>query len=348
MLDDLKYIHEKDSSDAIGSAARMLTLLGSRLNVTGSLKYGDIENIIVAAMGDSSLSAMIARVFPGTTLPLEIVRDYTLPPYANDKSLVILASYSGNTEETLSIYAAAKARGCRLAVIAGGGRLLGLAKQDGVPFIKIPQHAQPRYAGLYMFRALLDIVGSRYLVAEPAYEAAIRKACDMLQEPIAGWAPDRPTAVNAAKRLALEIMGKSVVIYSGSLLYPAAYKWKLGINQNAKQIAWTSQLPEYNHNEMTGWTKQPVNKPYAVLELLSSLEHPRVVKRFEIGDRLTSGMRPEAIRIQAEGDTVIAQLLYLFVFGEMVSIYLALLNGIDPAPLKLVDKFKEEMGDFSL
>lgn len=345
MLDDLKYIHEKDSSDALGSAAKMHELLTTCFEVVGDTKNVKAKNIIFSAMGDSALAAMFVRVFPGVSIPLEIVRDYSLPSYADSGSLVVLASYSGNTEEALSIYAAAKAKNCRLMVIAAGGKLLEMAQQDGLSFVKIPQGRHPRYAGLYVLRAFLDILSLLNLTVEKEYENILHTTYASLERLKSSWVPDRPTSQNSAKQLALELMGKSVVVYSGPLLYPAAYKWKIGINQNAKQLAWSGQLPEYSHNEMTGWTRQPIEKPYAIIELMSSFEHPRITKRFEVGDRLTSGMRPEAIKVLAEGDTIITQLLYAFILGEMTSLYLALLNGVDPTPLKLVDKFKEAMGD---
>jgi glucose/mannose-6-phosphate isomerase len=138
-------------------------------------------------------------------------------------------------------------------------------------------------------------------------------------------------------------MGKSIVVYSGPKLSPVAYKWKLGFNENAKQIAWVNQYPELNHNEFTGWSKQPVDKPYAVIELRSSLEHPRIQKRFEVTERLLSGIRPSPLVVDAEGESLLTQLVWSAVLGDFVSVYLALLNGLNPAPLELVDKLKQAM-----
>ncbi|HSD56425.1 MAG TPA: SIS domain-containing protein, partial [Candidatus Saccharimonadales bacterium] len=159
------------------------------------------------------------------------------------------------------------------------------------------------------------------------------------------WLPDVPTSKNPAKQLAQELIGKSVVIYSGPKMYPAAYKWKIGFNENAKQVAWVNQLPEFNHNELTGWTKQPVEKPYAVIDLRSSLEHPRIQKRFEVGTRLLSGMRPQPNVVQAEGETTLDHLAWLIVFGDFVGIYLAILNGLNPVPLEMVDKLKQALSE---
>jgi glucose/mannose-6-phosphate isomerase len=155
------------------------------------------------------------------------------------------------------------------------------------------------------------------------------------------WRPDVPTDKNQAKQIALELMGKSVVIYAGPKLAPAAYKWKISLNENAKQIAWWNELPEFNHNEMLGWLEQPVQKPYAVIELRSKLEHPRIQKRFEVTNQVLSGKRPASIIIEPKGDDILEQLLYTIALGDFVSIYLALLNNLNPTPVDLIEKFKK-------
>jgi glucose/mannose-6-phosphate isomerase len=138
----------------------------------------------------------------------------------------------------------------------------------------------------------------------------------------------------------MELAGKSPVIYAGPLLAPAAYKWKISFNENAKNVAWWNQFPELNHNEFIGWASHPVDKPYGVIDLRSNLEHPRVQKRFEVTERLLSGLRPAPNVVQAQGETILQQLLWTVAFGDFVSIYLALINGVNPAPVDLVEKFK--------
>ena len=152
-----------------------------------------------------------------------------------------------------------------------------------------------------------------------------------------------PAAKNPAKKLARELMGLSPVIYSGPFLWPAAYKWKISINENAKNVAWCNQYPEFNHNEFIGWSSHPIEKLYAVVDLKSSFDNPQTKKRFEISDRLLSGRRPAAHVIEAAGDTELKQLLWMTAFGDFVSIYLAILNGIDPTPVDLIEKLKSAL-----
>jgi glucose/mannose-6-phosphate isomerase len=124
---------------------------------------------------------------------------------------------------------------------------------------------------------------------------------------------------------------------------PIAYKWKISFNENAKNIAFTNELPEFNHNEFIGWSSHPIEKPFAVLDLVSKFEDPRILRRFEISDRLLSGMRPKAITVNLKGDTPLRQMLWGSILGDFVGIYLALLNGVNPTPVDLIEKLKIEL-----
>ena len=122
-----------------------------------------------------------------------------------------------------------------------------------------------------------------------------------------------------------------------------AYKWKISWNENAKNVAFWNVLPEFNHNEFMGWTSHPVEKPYVVFDLRSSFDYPKITKSFEISDRLLSGKRPKANVIELQGESVIAQMLWASIFADFVSIYLAILNGVDPSKVELIEKLKQEL-----
>lgn len=343
MLDDLKLIHERDAQDALGIAEKQGNQLLADLPLQGDLGEFEITNVVYAGMGGSALAASYVPVWPGIQVPFEVVRDYQLPAYVSRTTLVIVASYSGNTEEVLSSLRDAEDKGARIAIIAGGGALQAAAETKGLPWIQLPKAAQPRYAVLYNFRALLNILIAAKLADGPQVLGELTKAAGFLAASTAAWRPDVPANSNPAKQLAHELIGRSAVVYSGPKLFPAAYKWKIDFNENAKQIAWLGCYPEFNHNEFLGWTKQPTDKPYTVIDLRSSLEHERIQKRFEVSARLLSGMRPEPHVVEAQGNTVLEQLLWTAVFGDFVTIYVALLNGLNPAPVDLVEKLKKEL-----
>lgn len=343
MLDDLKLIHERDTADALGIAEKQGKQLLRDLPLLGKTSFTDIRNVVYAGMGGSALAASFIATWPRLAIPFEVIRDYTLPEYVGKQTLVIVASYSGNTEEALSALADAAARQAQIVVIAGGGKLKTAAETYQYPWIELPEAAQPRYAVLYNFRALLEILASAQLLDRAKVFAELEAAAPFLAKATAGWRADVPTANNPAKQLARELMGKSLVVYGGPKMWPAAYKWKISCNENAKHIAWAGQYPEFNHNEFLGWSKQPVDKPYVVIDLRSSFEHERVQKRFEVSARLLSGMRPQPHVVEAQGDTVLEQLLWTIAYGDFVTLYLALLNGLNPAPVDLIEKFKKEL-----
>lgn len=342
MLDDLKYIHDRDASDALGIAAKQASQLTAAFDLSGNREFGPIDNVVYAGMGGSALAALLIGAWPKTTVPFEVVRGYELPAYVSERTLVIAASYSGNTEETIAAFTEAQQRGAQLAVISGGGTLDSLAAEAGCLRGSLPKVVQPRYAILYNFRLLLDILSVTGVIASLVFDE-LPDAAAFLEKEIQAWLPTVPTAQNPAKQLALETLGTSVVVYGGPHLAPAAYKWKISFNENAKQVAWVGFYPEFNHNEFMGWTKQPVEKPYRVIDLRSDLEHPRVQKRFAVSDRLLSGMRPAAEVVTARGETVLQQLLWTIAYGDFVSLYAGIANGLDPAPVLLIEKFKKEL-----
>lgn len=342
MLDDLKYIHEKDAQDALGIAEKQWQQLQHVYEV-GNLKSGDgsFQNVVFAGMGGSALAALISQSWPGYQVPFEISRDYNIPAYVSDKTLFIASSYSGNTEETIEAMDRAKEKGAVIAVITSGGKMQELAHQNGWLLAQIPSGLQPRHAALYSLKALVTVLEQAGL-AESA-GTTLYQASESLRDSTAGWRADVKTDQNEAKQLALELSGATPVIYAGPKLFPVAYKWKISFNENAKNVAWCNQFPEFNHNEFLGWTSHPIEKPYKVIELKSNLEHERTQKRFEVTNRLLSGRWPQPHIVEAHGNTLLEQLLYTIALGDFVSIYLALLNGLNPTPVDLIEKFKTEL-----
>lgn len=338
MLDDLKYIHQRDASDALGIAEKQWQQLTHDYGIQWQPKT-KIQNVVVAGMGGSALAATFVKSWPGLDVPFEVVRDYTLPLYAGQNTLVVASSYSGNTEEALSALKEAEAHGCQIAVIASGGELAGLAKEKGYPLYELPGGVQPRMAVFYNFAALVQLFEAAGLVTDKVAE--LKTSAEWLSKQTTSWFPDVATPKNQAKQLALECMGKSPVIYAGPKLFPVAYKWKINFNENAKNVAWCNQYPEFNHNEFLGWASHPVDKPYTVIDLRSNLEHERVQKRFEVTERLLSGKRPAAEIVKVQGETLIQQLLWAVCLGDFVSLYVALLNNQDPSNIDLLEKFKK-------
>lgn len=341
MLDDLKYIHQRDAEDALGVAEKQPEQLTASFSLNPI--EGPIDNIVFAGMGGSALAALFSKTWPGHKVPFEVCRQYHIPSYVSAKTLFIASSYSGNTEETLSGLAEAEQKNAKIVVIASGGKLIEIAKQKNYPHIVLPTAGQPRYAVFYSFRALVTVLVAAGLAGDSQLDE-LKKVADFLEQAKQNWLPTVPTDKNSAKKLAYELAGKAAVVYAGPLMSPAAYKWKISFNENAKNLAWWNEYPEWNHNETSGWLAQPQDKLYSVVELRSNLEHEHVQKRFEIMAKLLSGKRPAPEVVQAEGDDVLSQMLWTVMFGDFVTLYLALLNNIDPSPVTVQEQIKKDLG----
>lgn len=344
MLDDLNIIAQRDPQGALDFAANEPTQLTHDFGARKSMTFdAQIYNIVHAGMGGSAFPGSFIATWPQTSVPLEVCKNYNLPAYVNKNTLVIASSFSGNTEETLSALEEAEAKQAQIVVLAHGGKLAEIAKSKKYKFIEIPECPQPRTASFYFYRAIVEILAAAKLVPENAPDE-LAKLSAPLQKAVEGWKKEVPTAQNRAKQIAMELAGKTAIIYSGPLMYPAAYKWKISVNENAKNTAWCNYFPELSHNEFIGWSSHPIEKPFACINLISSFEHPRVLKRFEVTEQLLSGKKPVATNVNAVGGSVAEQMLYLILLGDFTTNYLALLNGVNPTPVDLVEKFKKALG----
>ena len=345
MLDDNNVIKQRDPENALGVAAEQAEQARFSVQVESPENDGrEITKVVVAGMGGSALAAILAKTWlkEELTVPFEVVRTYDLPAYVDYNTLVIASSYSGNTEETLSCLKEARLKNAQVAIIAAGGKLKESAESDKMAHVVLPGHLQPRMAVIYNLRALVAIL-SHFGVASYDRFGEIADTADWLAAETKNWTPDVTTDKNYAKQLALLAVGKSPVFYGGAITAPVAYKWKISWNENAKNVAFWNEYPETSHNEFIGWASHPVEKPFAVFDLVSNLEHSQILKRFKVTDKLLSGLRPKAITVDMAGDTAIKQLLWGSILADFVSIYVAILNGVDPTPVVLVEKLKEEL-----
>ena len=299
ILDNPQVLSQRDPQNALGIALNQCDYFSATFEASFEPK-GQIENIVWAGMGGSALPMVVVEAWPRLKIPFQVVRNYTIPPYVSSKTLFIASSYSGNTEETLEALSHAEAAGAQIAVVAAGGKLAEIASEKGYPLFSIPGGIQPRMATFYFVSAFLAIIRPLDVTVEDVSE--LQSVGPWLREQLSSFGAETPTSENYAKQLAIQLVGKTTITYAGPLLFPAANKLKICMNENAKNTAWTNQYPEFNHNEFIGWSSHPVEKPFAVVEFRSNLEHERVQKRFEVSERLLSGMRPSPIVITPKGE----------------------------------------------
>ena len=300
--------------------------------------------LIVAGMGGSAIGGDLAVAVLGdrATRPITTSRDYGLPPWTTPDTMVLCSSYSGDTEETLAAYDAAGALGASRIVCTTGGRLADSARGDGVPVIPLPGAYQPRAAIGYSLVAALEVAALAG-VAEPLH-TEIDVACAHAQRLVAQWGPDAAED-SLAKRLARSLLGTTPQIAGAGLTAPIAYRWKTQFNENAKVPCFAAALPELDHNEIVGWEGAAELGRFSAVLLDDSDLHPRVRTRIELTRKLIEGQAVFADQVQSVGETRIERLVSLVLLGDLVSIYLAVLRGVDPAQIVSLDRLKGALAE---
>jgi glucose/mannose-6-phosphate isomerase len=298
--------------------------------------------LVVAGMGGSAIGGALARAALGdhASRPIFVTRAYGIPTWTTPDTMVMCASYSGETEETLACYESAGALGAKRTVVTTGGRLAEMARADGVPVIPLPAGFQPRAAVAYMLVASLEVAA--LCGVGPRLTPEIDVAASHVEQLVAEWGPDAPED-SLAKTIARGLHGTTPVIAGAGLTTPIAYRWKTQINENAKQPAFYHELPELDHNEIVGWEGANDVGRFSAVFLDDSDAHPRIKQRMELTEQLIAGNAAASFRIETRGQTAIDRVISLVLLGDLVSIYLAALRGVDPGPVKLIDELKEAL-----
>ncbi len=307
--------------------------------------YINIENIVIAGMGGSAIGPDSIVNFAKESLkkPIEIVRDYDLPHYVGKKTLVIISSYSGTTEETLSAFEQALAVDAKIIGIAHQGTVEEICKSHNLPFFKLEYDSQPRAASPSSAIAIAGMLNKLGLVKITDEE--IEQTYRETKELQTNLNINIPTSENQAKILATKIHAYiPFVIASGSLL-KAAHKFKISFNENSKHLAFFEAIPELNHNTMTGLEfPNGLSDKIFIIILQSIYDHPRNKLRSRIILNLLNKRRIKFDTIMfPQSSCKLAEMFKMIELGDYVSYYLAMLNGIDPTPVKAVDYFKNEL-----
>ncbi len=331
-----------DASDQLGAVLALPEHLRDALWRVESAIMEDADTsagLVVAGMGGSAIGGALARaaLADHATRPIFVTRAYGLPPWTTPDTMVLCASYSGDTEETLACYESAGALGARRTVVTTGGALAEMARADGVPVIPLPGGFQPRAAVAYMTVAALEVAA--LCGAGPRLTSEIDVAASHTEQLVDEWGPDAP-AESLAKEIARGLHGTTPLIAGAGLTTPIAYRWKTQINENAKQPAFTHELPELDHNELAGWEGAGDVGRFSAVFLDDSDAHPRVKARMDLTEQLIAGNAAASFRLETRGQTTIERVISLVLLGDLVSIYLAALRGVDPGPVKAIDDLK--------
>jgi len=303
------------------------------------------REVLFCGMGGSAAAAdLLAPLVAVGGLRLSVWRDYGLPGWAGPEHHVVLSSYSGDTEETLSAAAAAVARGCSLTALTSGGALrdlaAGTAGGEGFPCVVLPAGLPPRAALGHGVGVLLHVLHRLGLAPDPA--PAVAAAVAVLREGEALFGPGADPDGNAALALARRLLGRMAVIHSASPeAHPAARRLKAQINENAKSPACVAELPELDHNEIVGWeTLRRRRDDFLLVQFRSGDETPVLARRAEVTAQLLAGEFHAVETVTARGDVPLARVLSLVQFGDYLSCYLASAAGVDPMPVARIKELK--------
>jgi glucose/mannose-6-phosphate isomerase len=300
------------------------------------LEPDEAAGVLVCGMGGSAIGGDLAEAALGDRLtrPVLTVRGYELPSWATPEWTVLASSYSGDTEETLACFAAAEALGARRIVASTGGALADAARAAGVPVVGLPGILQPRAAVAYMFAVAAEVAA--LAGAGPRLHTEMDAAASFLE------ARSEELRARAAE-IATRLDDAPPVVYGADLTAPVARRWKTQVNENAKLPAFFAELPEADHNELCGWTGVPAAAFSAVL-LEDSDQHPRERRRFELTAETIATSGVEVVRLETVGETRVERLLWAVMLGDLVSVELAKLRRVDPAPIEAIEEFKATLG----
>jgi glucose/mannose-6-phosphate isomerase len=334
-----------DKDGMLGDVLAMPLQLGDALWRAQSAGIRPVDSpggLVVCGMGGSAIGGDIALAALGdrATRPIHVVRAYGVEPWTSPDTFVLCSSYSGETEETLACFEAAGAAGARRAVLTTGGTLAESARAEGVPVIGVPSGMQPRAALLYGVVGTLECAA--LCGAAPSLHAEIDTATALLEGLVEEWGPDASDEA-LPKQLADELQGTVPVIHGAGPTSAVARRWHAQLNENAKAAAYWSELPEAAHNEICGWERGRRLAPLAAVFLDDLDHHPRVGRRIELMAREVERAGAFARRVKARGDSRLERVLSHTLLGDLVSVYLAVLDGVDPSPVDAIERLKSDL-----
>ncbi|MEM3612211.1 MAG: bifunctional phosphoglucose/phosphomannose isomerase [Candidatus Bathyarchaeia archaeon] len=351
ILDNLDKIREVDKNDMLSFCVNAAEHYESAFQITEkvAVDYPKPKSIIVAGMGGSAIGGELLKDWASDmlTIPVEVCREYTLPAHADKRTLTFIVSYSGETEETLSVFLDAVKRNCMIICISSGGTLLNFAGKLKIPSIHVPEGIPPRAALPYLFTPTLVILQKLGLVTK--VRAEISEAVTVLKQVCNQNAPENPLRENFSKKLATDICGTVPVVYGFGFYRSVAQRFKQQFNENGKIPSKWEVFPELNHNEVVGWEKAEELANHFSAVIIRDKSEPEPIKcRIEATKELLSGKVKGIYEVWSRGEGRLAKMLSTTIIGDFTSVYLAILRGVDPTPVKTISMLKDKISKTGL
>jgi len=336
-----------DKSDMLSFCveAPKLCREAAKLAEAVQVNYSKPKTIIVAGMGGSAIGGELLKDWTRDKIdvPIEICREYSLPAYANKKTLVFVISYSGETEEALSMFLDSTKRNCMTFCISSGGKLLRFAEKLSLPYLRVPSGFPPRAALPYLFLPMPIILEKLHLISNVSSE--ISEAIKVLEQVEDENSPKTPLDDNSSKILASKIDGTVPVVYGFGIYRAVAQRYKQQLNENSKIPAKWESFPELNHNEIVGWEgAKELPNCFSTIFIREMDEPEEIRQRIQVTKELMSQEATKKIfEVWSSGQSRLAKMLYTIYIGDFTSVYLAILRGVDPTPVKTISLLKERI-----
>ncbi len=307
------------------------------------LKNKKFTNVLVTGLGGSAISGDLLQNFlrDELKLPFIVNRNYSLPAFAGAETLLIVSSYSGNTEETISVFQQGIDKNCNIVCISTGGKVEAISNEKNIPLVKVQKGFQPRYALGLGFFSLLKIFQELNLI--PDQNEIVNKIISLWKKKGVEFSAENNSAINTAESL----IGYVPVIYSAADMTSAVgYRLKSQFNENSKLHAFHNIIPEQNHNEIVGW--ESFNDSQFQAKLINILDkdyHPQVSKRFKIVSELVAAKKLEIINLTSDEDELKLRIMDLVYLGDWISYYLAVMRGYDPTEIDNINYLKNNLNN---
>ena len=307
--------------------------IANNLNFKRNTK--EIRTVLICGLGGSGIGGTIVNdiVSLKASIPITTTKDYSIPSFVNNHTLVIASSYSGNTEETLSAVEKCQTKGAEIAVITSGGALKNLAEENNYNKIIIPAGQPPRAMFGYAFTELFYML-NHYGVINNSFKSDLERAIDLLDS-------EKSNIQNQAINLAKKMYNQTPVIYVANGFEGVAVRFRQQINENSKMLCWHHVVPEMNHNELLGWRTNVNN--LAVIYLRNKSDYERNQIRIDINKKVISKYTENITEIWSKGNSLIENTLYHINLGDWVSWYLSEMNNVDAIEIDVIDFLKEEL-----
>ena len=295
----------------------------------------EIRNIVIAGLGGSGIGGTIAAAVLDEDLkvPVTVVKDYFLPAFVNEHTLLLACSYSGNTEETIQTFFSAQKSGAKIICITSGGKLLELARENDCDAIIIPGGMPPRacfpYSFTQLFYALhaLDLIDSK-IIRQLELTVGFLKA-------------EEQNIKTEAHQMAVNLSGKLPVIYSEAKFEGVCIRFRQQLNENSKILCWHAALPEMNHNELVGLVEP--DQRLAFIFVRNATDYNRTQRRMEIVKNVAANVSPLVFEIWSKGETLLERVFYHILMGDWISVYIAQIKQIDATEVRVIDFLKKEL-----